>query len=334
MKKFLVLFLVGGSFALLLPSLITSCKKDKKTEEPVAETPAPTPTPACPTCDFPDTVFTPAGTGPRLVFKFKFDSTQARLNNLGTPTTVAAGNAGQCPKFNQMSAHYIELAPNDLTLVGAGQVLYKAEETTCGGNNAIVYCKSILARDSGIFFSIPIASITPGSYKWCRVSLAYQNYDVKVRANGQNLTGTIASFVGFNTYVSKYKMHSAVMTPTAGGGAGNHLQGYWGFYTSSGGQGYPFDGQAAGTTVVNPNNSNSPIPPGSCLVTGEFYKKSISAVSPLVITGAETQDIVIWITLSTNKSFEWKEMTVDGLFEPGANETVVDMGLRGMMPKY
>ena len=124
------------------------------------------------------------------------------------------------------------------------------------------------------------------------------------------------------------------MTPTAGGGAGNHLQGYWGFWTNVAGQDYFADGQSAGTTVVNPNFANSPIPAGSCLVTGEFYKKSISSVSPLVITGNETQDIIITISLSTNKSFEWKEMTVDGLFEPSAQETVVDMGLRGMIPKY
>lgn len=313
--------------------VVFSCKK-KKDSTPEEETPTTTGSSAnnCPTCDFPDTVFTSSASGPKLIFKFKFDSTQARLNNLGQPSTIPAGNAAQSPKFNGMSAHYIELAQNDLTAVGNGAVLYRAEETTCGGSNAITFCKSVVCKENDVCFSIPIASVTPGTYKWLRVSLAYQNYDIKVRVNNQNIDGTIASFVGFNTYVTKYKMKGAVMTPTAGG-TGNHLQGYWGFYTNYLGVEYKGDGQAQQTTVVNPNPS-SPIPAGSCLVTGEFYKTANSANTPLVITGTETSDIVITISLSTNKSFEWKETTLDGLFEPGANETVVDMGLRGLVAKY
>ena len=320
-------------FALILCIVfISSCKK--KTEEPPAEEPTPAPVTDCPTCDFPLTKWTSTGTGAKLIFRFKFDSTQVRLNNMGQPTVVAAGNAGQSPIFNGMSAHYIELAQTDMTPVGGGSVLYRAEETKCGGANAITFCKSVVCKENDTCFSIPFSSIPPGTYKWLRVSLAYQNYDIRVRVNGQNLTGTIGSFVGFNTYVTKYKMKNAVMTPTAGGGAGNHLQGYWGFYTSVSGVEYKSDGQAPATTVVNPNFANSPIPAGSCLVTGEFFNSLTMANAPFVITGNETQDKVITISLSTNKSFEWKEMTFDGLFEPGINETVVDMGLRGMIPKY
>lgn len=325
MKKLILVLLTIG--------LVTSCKK--KTDEAPVEEPAPVaPVSDCPTCDFPASKWTPSGSGPKLIFKFKFDSTQVRLNNLGQPTLVAAGNAGQSPVFNGMSAHYIELAPNDMTPVGGGAVLYRAEETKCGGANAITFCKSVVCAENDTCFSIPFSSITPGTYKWLRVSLAYQNYDIKVRANGQNLTGTIGSFVGFNTYVTKYKMKNAVMTPTAGGGAGNHTQGYWGFYTSVSGVDYKSDGQAPATTVVNPNFANSPIPAGSCLVTGEFFNSITSSNTPFVITGTETQDKVITISLSTNKSFEWKELTFDGLFEPGIGETVVDMGLRGLIPKY
>ncbi|MBK9283787.1 MAG: hypothetical protein IPM51_05640 [Sphingobacteriaceae bacterium] len=311
----------------------TSCKKKETSPEPEPE-PVVNPGPACPTCDFPPTKWVSTGSGPKLIFKFKFDSMQVRLNNLAQPTVVAAGNAGQSPVFNGMSAHYIELAQTDMTQVGGGTILYKANETECGGSKAITFCESVVCAEGDTCFSIPFSSITPGTYKWLRVSLAYQNYDIKVRANGQNLVGTIGSFVGFNTYVTKYKMKTAVMTPTAGGGAGNHLQGYWGFYTSVSGVEYKSDGQAPATTVVNPNFANSPIPPGSCLVTGEFYNTITSSNAPLVITGTETQDKVITISLSTNKSFEWKEMTFDGIFEPGIGETVVDMGLRGMIPKY
>src|SRR5688572_1449529 len=78
-----------------------------------------------------------AGEGPKLVFKFKFDSTQARLNNVGQPAAMPAGHAGQSPVFNKMSAHYVELAPSALTALGAGAVLYHAVETTAGGSIAI-----------------------------------------------------------------------------------------------------------------------------------------------------------------------------------------------------
>jgi hypothetical protein len=118
------------------------------------------------------------------------------------------------------------------------------------------------------------------------------------------------------------------MTPSV---TGNHLQGYWGFYTNVMGVDYKAEGQAPATTVVNPNPL-SPIPPGSCLVTGLFFTNNQN--QPLHITGNETSDIIITISLSTNKSFEWHENTADGLFEPSIGEAVVDMGLRGMIAKY
>ena len=313
--------------------VLASCKKNTKT----AEEPTPsTPVPICPTCNFPDTVYTSTATGPKLIFKFKMDSTQARLNNLGQSTLVATGNAAQSPRFNGISGHYIELAKGDSVTVGGGTVLFRAEESTCGGSNAIVFCKSIVTKEGDVFFSVPLSQVTAGSYKWLRISLAYQNYDIKIRTTSAGtINGTIASFVGFNTYVTKYKMKTAVMTPTAGGGPGNHLQGYWGLYTKVFSTDFFADGQSAKTTVVNPINASSPIPAGSCLVTGQFYKTSMGVNQPLVITGSETSDVIITVSLSTNKSFEWTEVgTADGLFQPEAGETVVDMGLRGVMAKY
>jgi len=314
-------------------SVLISCKKkeDPKTEETAAS--SGTPVKPCPTCDFPDTVWVDNATGPKLIFKFKFDSTQVRLNNLGNPASIAAGNAGQSPRFNGMSAHYIEMAQTDFTQIGQGAVLYKAEETECGGSKAIVFCRSVVCKDGDVFFSIPLSQVMAGTYKWLRVSLAYQNYDIKIKTNSTGtIDGTIASFVGYNTYVSKYKMKSAVMTPTISPGT-NKLQGYWGFYTKVFGTEVKTEGQAQQTTVVNPN-PNSPIPAGSCLVTGAFFNSGASSLQPLVISGNESQDIIITVSLSTNKSFEWKENTVDGLFQPDAGEAVVDMGLRGMIPMY
>jgi hypothetical protein len=86
------------------------------------------------------------------------------------------------------------------------------------------------------------------------------------------------------------------------------------------------EGQAPGTTVVNPIFNTSPIPAGSCVVTGAFQ-------APLTITGNETADVVITVSLSTNKSFEWVDANGNQRFDvETGNETVVDMGIRGMLP--
>ncbi|MEO6305857.1 MAG: hypothetical protein ABIP51_22110, partial [Bacteroidia bacterium] len=110
------LFIVG-----LFLIVFISCKK-KETAEPEPE-PTATPTVSCPTCDLPDTAWVSTATGPQLIFKFQFDSTQARLNNLGLPSTIPSTNAAQSPTFNGMSAHYIEMAPSSTTQVGGGTVL-------------------------------------------------------------------------------------------------------------------------------------------------------------------------------------------------------------------
>lgn len=327
MKRILILFLFSG--------IVWSCKKDEtKDPEPEATTQS-----NCPasSCINPDTAWVDNTTGPKLIFKFKFDSTQARLNNLGQPSSVGSGNAAYSPIFNKMSAHYIELAPGDLTPLGGGKVLYRAAETTCAGNNAITFCQSVVVKENVAFYSIPLSELTPGTYKWLRLSLAYQNYDIKYKNTslptpGNIGTGTIASFLGFNTYVSQYTIKTQTMTPSAG--VKNYKQGYWGFETNVLGYIYKADGEAPAnsTTVVNPNPL-SPIPAGSCVVTAEFADNTGATNQVLTITGTETQDIVITVSLSTNKSFEWHEVNADGHYEPSAGESPVDMGIRGMIPK-
>lgn len=149
------------------------------------------------------------------------------------------------------------------------------------------------------------------------MSLTYQNGDITVRESGQNYVGRLASFVGYNTYITSHTVNTQTVTVN-----GNRLQGYWAFETL----GIVVEGQAPGTTVPNPLASTSPIPPGSCVVTGEFP-------SPLTITGEETEDIIINLNFSTNNSFEWYDAnSPDGLYEPSAGDTVVDMGLRGLFP--
>lgn len=257
-----------------------------------------------------------SGSSAKLVFVFKFDSTQQRLNNIGLPDAIPAGNSGQSPVFNTMSSHYVELAPNAFTALGSGVVLYKAPEVTTGGSNAIDFSKSVLAKEGETFLSVPIDEITPGTYQYLRVSLAYQNYGIKFNVLGQDLTGTVASFIGFNTYISSYKIKDSIVTVNA-----NKLQGYWGLETAYG----VFSGDAPATTVPNPIASTSPIPAGSCVVTGAF-------TTPLTITGNETKDIKVTVSLSTNKSFEWKDHNLNGIFEPADGDSVVNMGIRGLIP--
>src|SRR6187455_12760 len=121
----------------LLASVFTSCKKgEDDSSDPVNTVPE-----------------------AKLIFKFKFDSTQTRLNNFGSVTGVQAGHGAQSPRFNVMSAHYVELAPDSLTLLGGGDVLYRAPEVTTGGALAIDFSQAVLAPDGGIFFSIPLSQV-------------------------------------------------------------------------------------------------------------------------------------------------------------------------------
>ena len=76
-----------------------------------------------------------------------------------------------------------------------------------------MFCKEVLCKNGDSFFSIPLKDVRVGTYKWLRTSVAYQNYDVKIKTtSGGLMDGTVASFVGFNTYVDKFKMKNTVMT--------------------------------------------------------------------------------------------------------------------------
>ena len=115
-------------------------------------------------------------------------------------------------------------------------------------------------------------------------------------------------------------------------------QGFWAFETnlsaaySSYNQVYSGDAPAGSTTVVNPLFATSPIPAGSCVVTGKFAQ-------PLVVTGNETGDMTVVLSFSINKSFEWKDTNANGqldFYGDGLtpSEQIVDMGLRGLLPSW
>ena len=283
--------------------------------------------------------------GPRLIFKYKMDSTQARLNNFGVDTPMIAGHWGISPIFHVMGAHYIEVSPSPTTPLGGGPVLYTTPTTTAGGASAIDFTQEAMGNSGDTFFSIPISSLPSKgfvfgtSYQYLRVSLAYQNYDVSFRVDTTLIESgvsvpihndfpcTIASFVGFNTYLTNYIIKTQSVTVN-----GNKAQGYWGaeelITLSQYGYSQTFvqTGQTAGTTVVNPLFATSSLPAGSCVVTAAF------SPSNLVITGNETHDIVITVSLSTNKSFEWIDYNGNQKWDALSGEPVVDMGIRGMIP--
>lgn len=256
-------------------------------------------------------------TDANLIVKLKFDKNQVRLDNLGKPSVVAQGNAAQTPAINEMSAHYLELAPTANTLLGEGAVVYKGEETTIGGEKAIDFSKEIFVKDGEMFLKIPLKDIKKGNYEWLRISASYQNGKVKMLYNGADYDATLTSFLGYNTYIDNYTINGKKVTVQA-----NKPQGYWGFEVLGNVQ----DGQApkGAITVPNPLFQTSPIPQGSCVLTGKFDK-------PLSIVGNESKDVTITISFSINNSFEWNEVNKDGKYEPTAGEVPVDMGLRGLL---
>ena len=266
--------------------------------------------------------------GPRLLLKFRFDSTQVRLNGFGQPTDVPAGHGAQHPRFNAMTAHYVEFAPTAWTLPGQGAVVYHAPETTAGGDNAIDFSQAVLTGEGEAFLNIPLSQLPPGTYPYLRVSIGYQNFNIDFRQVVQgigtfDLQGTIASFIGFNSYIGTFNVNQQPVTVND-----DRLQGFWAFEVLNPPVPIaPIVGQAplGATTVPNPIFDSSPIPAGSCLVTGVFAE-------PLVITGNETEDVVINVSISTNNSFEWIDVAGDDIFEPAAGDQVVDMGTRGMIP--
>ena len=68
------------------------------------------------------------------------------------------------------------------------------------------------------------------------------------------------------------------------------------------------------------------------MATGAFVSNLTGPATPLTITGHETQDIVITVSLSVNHSFEWVEVVQDGKWQPSIGENIVDMGIRGLVP--
>ncbi|MBP6826774.1 MAG: hypothetical protein KA165_09490, partial [Saprospiraceae bacterium] len=196
---------------------------------------------------------------PSLQFRFKFDASQERLNNIGQPAPIPAGHAAQTPVFHQLSVHYIELARGAFTALGSGEVVYHAEETDKGGESAVDFDKAVKAGENEVFLTLNLKNLRPDTYEWVRASVTYQNYDIKFNINDVPLVGdllqqkgTVASFVGFNTYINS-------VTPSLKSQVVNDdkKQGFWVFETGltppydTYNQLYSGQAPAGATTVVN-----------------------------------------------------------------------------------
>lgn len=274
-----------------------------------------------------------------LQFSFRFDASQNRLDNIGQPSDITPGNAAQTPDFRELSIHYIELAPSAFTLLGKGAIVYKGAETNAGGESAVDFDKAATGGENETVAQISLRDVPSGTYEWVRLSVTYQNYDVFFNLNNvpavgdlHGQKGTIASFVGFNTYIKEVVPRNLSLAVND-----DKKQGFWVFESNFSAPYDQYNGlssgeSAGGTTVVNPLFDTSPIPPGSCVVTGKF-------ATPLVVTGNETEDIQVLLSFSINNSFEWEDTNGNGeldfyLDNPAQSEQVVDMGLRGLVPTF
>lgn len=283
----------------------------------------------------------PEPTDKVLRVKFKFDPNQERLDNTGNPSTVPAGNAAQTPVFHGLSGHFIEFVKNNITPYKSGEEIYMGAEVestnanTFGFTTAVDFDQAIIKGDGETFLEIPLADIDAGTYKHFRISVTYQNYDVNfnlknvpVAGDIDNQTGRVASFLGFNQYLSDVTVRDQDLAVN-----GARLQGFWAFQTDLPS---PFEaynqivfGQAplGETTVVNPFPAN-PVPPGSCVVVGSFDQD-------LKITGTEAEDVELTLSFSIDNSFEWEDVNGNGEWDidagtPTNSEPIVDMGLRGV----
>lgn len=273
-------------------------------------------------------------------FSLVFDAEQQRLDNLGNPSEIPTGHAAQIPDMQFMSIHYLEISQDETVPFKGGALLFQAPETEVGGAGAIDFAQSKLAIEGEDFLQVNVERLPPGTYEYVRASVAYQQFgvafdlhNIPVVGSMTDQTGVLASFVGYRTYIGDLTIQNLTTSINQ-----NKDQGFWGFetlfaepYTDYNAI-YTGQSPAGSTTVVNPIDATSPIPNGSCVVTGAFTE-------PLVIMGDEAGELYITLSFSINNSFEWIDTDADGKWDidaldPGQTEEVVDMGVRGLIPEW
>ena len=273
-----------------------------------------------------------------LNITFIMDSNAARLDNLGDPVSVPSGNAAQSPDFGILGLHFIGLNPDKFTPYDNGVTVFSSPTTEEGGIAAIDFESELFLTEPDNKFSIPLNNIASGEYEYFRNSIGFQKYNITYNLGGASanpdwpsglnddidIDGTLASFLGYNTYIENYMIVNQTVDVNA-----NKLQGYFGLESNGiiGGQQISelTEGNAPQTTVPNPIDDTSPVPAGSCVVTGKFPEALIIPENP-------TEDINIQVIISINKSFEWQDGNGNNKYEPLLDEQVVDMGTRGVFP--
>jgi hypothetical protein len=276
----------------------------------------------------------------RLYVKIKFDPLQERLNNQGLSTGIGAGNAAQTPAINHVGIEGLEILKTAFSKAGEGSVLFSVPKTNAGGSAAVDYSKLITVKDGDVFLSTPVRDIAPGKYEWLRASVACHNFDLRVNMINIPFVGNLpderaafAGFLGTNNYITKYKVWEKEDVVN-----GNKGRGYWcmetKFNAAFNSLNTIYRGQMTdkNITFVNPISQTVPTLTGSADVVGRFE-------TPLSITGAETEDITVVLTLSTNNMFEWEEnINRNGKWDinaQGSNgqpefEKIKDIGFRGL----
>lgn len=273
-----------------------------------------------------------------LNITFVMDDTADRLDNLGDPVSVPAGNAGQNPDFETLGIHFIGLYPDRFTPYENGLTVFSSPTTDAGGVEAIDFENELFLTETENMISVPLSELEAGTYEYFRSSLGYQKYNIVYNlggaAEGDNwpaglsddvdVVGTVASFVGYNTYIGSYTLANETVAVN-----GNKAQGYFGLESNGEVAGFQItdltEGDAPQTTVPNPIDATSPVPVGSCVVTGAFPMA-------LVIPENPSEDINIQVVISINQSFEWQDGNDNAKYEPLLGEQVVDMGTRGVFP--
>lgn len=289
-------------------------------------------------CSTDDPLVTP-NLGPRLNITFTMDTEAARLDNLGNPVTIPEGNAAQHPDFEVLGLHFVGLYPDKFTPYDEGVTVTSTATTGSGGALAIDFDGEVFLNEEINTMSVPLSNVTSGTYEYFRASIGYQKYRIVYNLEGAeteipdwpegvddnvDVDAIVASFLGYNTYIGNYIIDKQTVTVN-----GNKAQGYFGLETTGEIGGYQFtqltQGEAPQITVPNPIDDSSPVPEGSCVVTGQFP-------SALVIPENPSEDINIEVVISINNSFEWEDSNGNGKYEPLLGETVIDMGTRGVFP--
>ena len=274
---------------------------------------------------------------PKLNITFVMDVNAPRLDNLGNPVDIAMGNAAQNPDFEILGLHFIGLYKDKFTPYQNGATVFSSPTTEKGGEKAIDFKQELFISPTNNTVSYNLNDIPSGSYEYFRTSIGYQKYNINYNLAGAaanlpnwptgindniDISATLASFLGYNTYLETYDIQTKTITVNA-----NKTQGYFGLESYGNISGVAInevtEGETPQTTVPNPIDSTSPIPSGSCVVTGKFP-------STLIVPENPTSDINIKVIISINKSFEWEDLNSNNKYEPFLGEKVVDMGTRGL----